>query len=54
MPRDQFAIVGRHAGHGLAELRHAGSNLRHLVIAVHPGIARLKHFDFNLIHIRQR
>ena len=38
-PGDQFAIVGHHAGHGPAELRHAGSDLRHLVVAVHLGIA---------------
>lgn len=34
MPRDQLAIVGHHAGHGPAELRHAGGDLRDLVGAV--------------------
>ena len=39
VPGDQLAIVGHHAGHGPAELRHAGGDLRHLVLAVHLGIA---------------
>ena len=39
MPGDQFAIVGHHAGHGPAELRHAGRELGHLIGAVDLGIA---------------
>ena len=37
--RDQLAIVSHHAGHGPAKLGHAGSDLRHLIVAVHLGIA---------------
>ena len=39
MPGDQLAIVCNHAGHGPAELRHAGRDLRNLVGAVDFGIA---------------
>ena len=39
MARDQFAIVGHHAGHGPAELGHAGGDLRHLLVAMDLGIA---------------
>lgn len=39
MARDQLAVVGNHAGHGPAELGHAGSNFGHLVVAMNLGIA---------------
>src|SRR5690606_10644018 len=39
VPRDQFAVVGHHAGHGPTELGHAGSDLGHLVVAMRLGIA---------------
>lgn len=39
MPGDQLAIVGHHAGHGPAELGHAGGDPRHLIGAVDLGIA---------------
>ncbi len=39
VPCDQFAVVGHHAGHGPAELRHVDPNLRHLIGAVDLGIA---------------
>jgi hypothetical protein len=39
MASNQLAIVGNHAGHGPAELGHAGGNLGHLVRAVDLGIA---------------
>jgi hypothetical protein len=38
VPGDQLAVVGHHAGHGPAELRHAGGDLRDLVVAVHLGV----------------
>lgn len=41
MSRDQLAIIGNHAGHGLAELDHAGSDLRRLVVAVHLAISSI-------------
>ena len=41
LARDQLAVVGHHAGHGPAELRHAGGDLCHLVLPVHLGIARI-------------
>ncbi len=39
VPRDQLAVVGHHAGDDPAELGHAGGDLRHLVVAMHLGIA---------------
>jgi len=39
LPGDQLAIVGHHAGHCPAELRHAGSDLDHLIGAMDLGIA---------------
>ena len=39
MARDQFAIVSHHAGDGPTELGHAGGDLRHLLVAMHLGIA---------------
>ena len=39
MSRDQLAIIGHHAWHSPAELRHAGGDFRHLVRAVDFGIA---------------
>jgi hypothetical protein len=41
VPGDQFTIVGQQAGHGPAELCHAGSDLGHLVRAVDLGIASI-------------
>lgn len=38
MPRDRLAIVGHHAGHSPAELRHAAGDLRDLVGAMDLGI----------------
>ncbi len=39
MPRDQLTVLADEAGHGPAELRHAGGDLRHLVRAMRLGIA---------------
>ena len=42
MSGDQLAIVGDHAGHGPAELGHAGRDLGHLIGAVDLGIAGIR------------
>ena len=39
LARDQLAVVGNHAGYGPVELRHAGCDLRHLVVAVQLGVS---------------
>jgi hypothetical protein len=41
MARDQLTVVRDKAGYGPAELGHAGSDLCHLVRAVHLGVARV-------------
>jgi hypothetical protein len=38
MPSNQLAVVSHHAGHDPAELRHAGGDLRHLVVPMHLGV----------------
>ncbi len=39
MTCDQLPIVSHQARHGPAELGHTGADLRHLVVAMHLGIA---------------